>query len=526
MNAAPLRASAPAAMDRRLGLQDRLGLIALIDEGLRSGSPRAPMPADLFSNLWELVEATVSGSRISRLKPETTGNGFQVFEITAETGESLGRLHMLYLKKPLPCYYLVYVEVAPPFRRKGLGTRILEHFREFLAEKGAVGILDNIIPPDDPTFDIYQKQAWEPIEALVGDTLSEPGDHYMVYVPPVLRRRDLREPLIRLLYHLKRRRTAIDMRENELMVQRTIGEFKDLYTALRTYFEDDIRRQRATPMMRFMFTRFVTKLVGFRRRIADLVGYTGGDSLAQIPLDPYIAAVPVQSYAPMEPPGSPACLWDAGGLWPLLPAPIREHPARAIEALPNYRRPSWTTWLQTSGRNPGDPLTLGDLMDLGFDPTRLKEIRLQGRPYIFERIQARRVGHVERIRQALGMLKTRLAGSRARNALLQVTPPLLALRDRGNAYILRRKIPGIHWEEALEQIRCAPDLSRIHRELRLEPLIHATVGAALRLAASRAPGIEALAEDLTLFVSWDLDRNRPQVQVDAAGVFLQAVWLA
>ncbi len=133
MPAAPLQPPPPAAVDRRLGLQDRLALIALIDEGLRSGSSRFPMPADLFSNLWELVQATVSGSRINRLKPEAAGNGFQVFEITAETGESLGRLHMLYLKKPLPCYYLVYVEVAPPFRRKGLGTRILEHFRDFLA---------------------------------------------------------------------------------------------------------------------------------------------------------------------------------------------------------------------------------------------------------------------------------------------------------------------------------------------------------------------------------------------------------
>ncbi len=361
---------------------------------------------------------------------------------------------------------------------------------------------------------------------MVGDTLSEPGDHYMIYVPPSLRRRDLREPLIKLLYHLKRRRTAIDMRENELMVQRTISEFKDLYVALRTYFEADLRRQDASAMMRFMFTRFVTKLVGFRRRIADLVGYTGGDSLAQIWLDPDIAALAVQSYAPVEPPGAPACLWDTGELWHLLPPPFRQHPARAIEALPNYRRPSWMTWLQTHRRRAEEPLTLGDLMDLGFDPTRLKEIDLKGQPYIFERIEARQVCHVERIRQALAELKPALAGSRAGNALLKINPPLLAIRDRGNAYILRRKIQGIHWEEALEQLRCAPDLCRMYHELRLEPLIHATVDTARRLVAAHGPDMESLAEDLTMFVSWDVGCNRPQIQVDAAGVFLQAVWLA
>ena len=37
---------------------------------------------------------------------------------------------MLYLKKPIPCYYLVYVEVAAPYRNRGLGNRILTHFAQ------------------------------------------------------------------------------------------------------------------------------------------------------------------------------------------------------------------------------------------------------------------------------------------------------------------------------------------------------------------------------------------------------------
>jgi GNAT superfamily N-acetyltransferase len=285
---------------KTLGLNDRLGLIGLIDDGMRLGSSGAPLVADLFNDLWDLVNKTVSGSKIDWLKPEDTRNGFQLFEINADTGENLGRLNMLYLKKPIPCYYLVYVEVAAPFRRKGLGNRILEYFREFLAEKSAVGILDNIIPEEDPTYSIYFKQGWEPVETVIGSGILDRDNDFMVYVPPRLQGKELSAPILKMMYHLKRKRTAIDMRDNEVMVQRTIAEFKDLYVALLTYFETEIQKENPTPFMRFMFTRFVTKLISFRRRIGMLLGYTGGDSLEQIVLDPKIAALPMKTYPPPE----------------------------------------------------------------------------------------------------------------------------------------------------------------------------------------------------------------------------------
>ena len=149
---------------QELKLNERLSLVALIDEGMRSGLAEAPVSADLFNNLWKLVDATAKGSKINRMKFEDSQNGFQNLEIKAENGEDLGRLNMIYLKKPISCYYLVYVEVAAPYRRKGLGNLILKHFAEFLTEKSAVGILDNIIPQEDPTNDIYLKHAWIPVE--------------------------------------------------------------------------------------------------------------------------------------------------------------------------------------------------------------------------------------------------------------------------------------------------------------------------------------------------------------------------
>ncbi len=145
-----------------LTIGDRLALINLIDEGMRQKSSDSPMVADLFSDLWTLVGSTVSGSKIDRLKPEDSPNGFHVVEVNAESGENIGRLNMLYLKKPLPSYYLVYVEVSAPFRRKGVGARILDYFGEFLVKKSALGVLDNIIPEDDPTYSIYEKLGWRP----------------------------------------------------------------------------------------------------------------------------------------------------------------------------------------------------------------------------------------------------------------------------------------------------------------------------------------------------------------------------
>jgi len=512
---------------KKLRISDRLGLIGLIEEGVRTHSSESPLVSDLFDNLWHLVHKTVSGSKIDRLEPEQTQKGFRMIEINAATGENLGRLNMLYLKKPIPCYYLVYVEVAAPFRKKGLGNRILDHFRRFLAEKSALGLLDNIIPDDDPTYDIYSKQAWEPLEAVIGDALSKRHRNYMIHIPPRFQGRDLREPVLRLVHHLERKRTAIEMRDNELMVQRTIAEFKDLYHALLSYFETQIKNGEADPLMRFMFTRFVTKLISFRRRMGELIGYTGGESMEQITLAPAIAQMTLQSYAPAELATKPQSLCGDTSLLKRLPVALQEQPARFIESLPNYARPSLVGWLHRHALSPSDRLTIGNLMDLGFDPTRLKELAIDGEEFIIERIQARQLQDLEKKKDMLRCLSHILSGTRLRGARLRTNPPLLTIRDRGNAYVLRRKINGIHWEEALEQLQVAPSLKALNESIQADRKIRAGVRDAFALAARRLnlPHEEVL-EHLTCFVSWDLKGNHPGFVVEPTGTFLESLWLA
>ena len=512
---------------KKLNLNERLSLVALIDEGMRLGLAEAPVSADLFNNLWKLVGATAKGGRINRLKFTDSQNGFQMFEIKAESGENLARLNMIYLKKPIPCYYLVYVEVAAPFRRKGLGHQILKSFAEFLTQKSAVGILDNIIPREDPTNDIYLKQSWIPVENIIGDLMFYKDNNYMIFIPPSLKTRDLKQPVLKLMYHLKRKRAVIDIRENETMVRKTLNEFRELYEALMTYFNSELEATQSSVFMRFLFTRFVTKFIAFRRRIGDLVGYTGGESTEQVILDPGIKKLQVKSYAPREFVKEDAVVMGALGLLSKLPEPLKQKPAQVIESLPNYRRPNFLLWLKENHKTYEDTLTLGDIMDLGFDPTRLKEIEIDNRAYIFERVQARQVDALQKRGKLLARISAEMPNVKVKSAYLKTNPILLIIRDRGNGYVLRRKIDAVHWEEAIEQLQINRTLKSINEAVKLDRIILDTVKSAAATISNQL-GVERgmVIEQLTPFVSWDLENNRPKMVIDFAFSYLESIWIA
>ncbi len=516
---------------KNLNLSERLSLVALIDEGMRRGLSEAPVSADLFDNLWELVSATAKGGRINRLPFPKTGtdseNGFQMFEIKAETGENLARLNMIYLKKPIPCYYLVYVEVAAPFRRKGLGHQILKSFADFLTHKSAMGILDNIIPQEDPTNDVYLKQSWIPVENIIGNLMFYKDNNYMIFIPPSLETKDLKQPVLKLMYHLKRKRAVIDIRENETMVRKTLNEFRELYQALMTYFHSELEGARSSVFMRFLFTRFVTKFIAFRRQIGDLVGYTGGESTEQIVLDASIHKLQVKSYAPRGFIKGDAVVMGTLGLLSKLPEELKQKPAQVIESLPNYRRPNFLLWLEKNHKTYEDSLTLGDLMDLGFDPTRLKEIEMDNKTFIFERVQARQVDILREKGELITRISDEMPNAKIKSAQLKTNPILLIIRDQGNGYVLRRKIDAIHWEEAIEQLQSNPNLKSVNDAVKLDRIILETVKTTATTISNEL-GVErkTVIDQLTPFVSWDLENNRPKMVIDFAFSYLESIWIA
>ena len=120
-----------------------------------------------------------------------------------------------------------------------------------------------------------------------------------------------------------------------------------------------------------------------------------------------------------------------------------------------------------------------------------------------------------------------MAAFRANNAQIRLNPPLLTIRDKGNAYILRRKISGIHWEEAVEQLKTVPMLVKVNESTKCDRIIFTTVSEANEIIAEQLGVTESdILDSLTCFVSWDLKANRPKLMVDFSVTFLESVWMA
>ncbi len=507
-----------------IGLRDAL---AVLDMAMEDQLTHHDLPQVLhaFESLQRLINVTVHGATIERFKPDRKGRRFHTLEIRSEDGEVLGHLNMIYLKRTLPCYYLVYVEVIHSFRRLGLGRRILQTFADYLDEKKAVGVLDNIVPPGEPTYGIYTKLGWIPVEEILGGDRAKGFENHMVFLPPSLVTNSVKDSLLRLLVALRKKRPAIDMHDNEDMVGRTIEEFRSLHRTLVELFRKDLSSGSSNRLMQYLFTRLTTKLIGFRRRIANLIGYTGGESLEQLDFPEVVRQLEVQSYAPWNPEQAPVRIEGDPALLQQLPDPLKEDPTQFIEQLPLYQRPYLREWMKN--RN-GDarPLRIADLLELGFDPTRLREFHHEGKDYVFERVSSHFLLSLNRRRLLLDIM-SRTPGLRLDGAAVEVNPILLVLRDRGNVYTLRRKVEGIHSEEALDQLKTARFLKDMNRSLEMDRMILRTLRRTqewLMKAFDRKVHPEL--EDLTYFVSWDIPKNIPRVQVDGSSVSLVTLWIA
>jgi GNAT superfamily N-acetyltransferase len=512
--------------DAGIGLKETLALIEMTWENTPDQSSLVPF-SHLFETLDRLSRHTVKGSRLKRFKPKGPKQPFQIFEVYTQGKEVLAYLNMVYLRKPLPCYYLVYVEVTPAFRGRGLGNRILETFRDFVVDKGALGLLDNIIPADDPTFDIYTKLGWVPIENLVGSSEEIGQGHYMVYIPPQVKKDPLPLKLPKLIFNLKKKRPVIEMQDNELMVRRTIQEFHEIYTALEKLFENELASHQPTPLMRFMFTKFTTRLLGFERRIQKLLGYTGGESLEQIKISPEVRTLPILPYT-FEPDAHEVRIEGNSSLWLSFPEAITAHPTKAIEGLPLYQRPFLKQWLKEQGRTEPLTLTIADLLALGFDPTRLREFYFRDKPFMFERVSPMMLQQIEKRKDLLEKIEKKARGLRIQQAQIRTNAPLLWIQNRGNGYILRAKLKGIHWEEAVFQLKQNPDHRFINQQLYLDQRVTKLINEVQSWIISqfKMPQQEVL-QDLAFFIPWNLERNSPLFSIDLSNTpFLETVWVA
>lgn len=514
------------ARKSEIGVRDTLAILDLtFEDHVEEGEDLHSL--GILEGLDGLIDKTVHGTRIERFRPGEGSQPFHTFEIHTKTGDVLGHLNMVYLGKPIPCYYLVYAEVLSHFRGRGLGHNILRAFRDFAEKEKAVALLDNIIPPHDPAYTIYQKLGWRPVERLIGQGTLGGGGHYMVYVPPFFKSSDLRSDLIKVLLKVRKKRPILDMFDNESMVKRTIGEFQAAYRTLESLFAKELAASTSTPLMSFMFTKFVTKVLGFKRRISLLLGYTGGESLEQIIISDAIKALPIQPFSLWADKEDHVKIWGDKELIQTFPAALTNDPTAFVETLPVYKRPYLFSWMERKRRNRHMSLTISHLLELGFDPTKLREFHHEGKAFIFERISAGYVPLIRRKAKFLPRVEMQTSRERFRFAMARINPPLAILQNRGNSYVLRAKLDAIHLDEALSQLRTSSSaLKEESRTAGVERTVLATVNEVTNRLSEIFPRHRQDIEDLVFFVPWDLETNRPQVMVDISGVFLDTIWLS
>ncbi len=509
----------------KIGLREILSIIDMT-LGDHPGNGAAASPYEVFEGLSELIDRTVHGCRVGRYGPTEAGRPFHTFEIHTEDGEVLGYLNMIYLSKPIPCYYLVYVEVLLHFRGRGLGLNILKAYKEFAECRKAVALLDNIIPLDDPAYGIYSKLGWEPAERMIGDSLIHEKGHYMAYVPSTVKVQDLGCRLKKALFKIMKKRPVIDMYDNESMVKRTIDEFRSLYEALESLFADELKNRTFTPLMGFMFTKFVTKVLGFKRRISTLLGYTGGESLEQIHISDHVKSLPIQPFSLWDLEEDRLEIWEEGKAVHGLLERLQKETLSGIEKLPVYRRPYLIEWMENNGKSDDLDLNIADILELEFDPTKLKEVCHEGVDYIIERVSGVFLSASEKKRDFLPKIAERFAGMRFRGATIVINPPCAVIRHKGNIYVLYKKVAGIHLDEALDELRTSPHLKELNRAAGISRAISLTVNE-INEQFVKAFGAKAREEieNIIFFVPWDLKRNSPDVAVDIAGVSLNKVWV-
>ena len=92
---------------------------------------------------------------------------------------------------------------------------------------------------------------------------------------------------------------------------------------------------------------------------------------------------------------------------------------------------------------------------------------------------------------------------------------------------MRRRVEGIHLQEALDHLRTSKSLAGINRAARIDRAIVRTVKASKDwLLANFDAGFREEIGELTYFVPWDTERNIPRVLVDVSGVSLDTIWIA
>jgi hypothetical protein len=237
--------------------------------------------------------------------------------------------------------------------------------------------------------------------------------------------------------------------------------------------------------------------------------------------------LPIQPYSLWGSKEGQAEIWGEEGIIRTLPEELKKEPTQYIEDLPLYRRPYLSSWMDKEKEGRFVNLKIRDLLELTFDPTKLREFHHAGVEYVFERISPHFLPSIEKSRKILSKIAKNVERVRFHPASVHINPPLAILRDRGNVYILRRKLDGIHLEEGLDQLRTSSHLKDMNRVMGIDRMaVMMTNQIKRRLRKVLDASLCEEIENLAFFISWDLQKNIPKLMVDVTGISMHTIWVA
>lgn len=76
-------------------------------------------------------------------------------------GNLAGFAELVYFGKPVPAYYLEYMQTNPSHRGKGFGGELIEQVNAFIASKGKMGVLVDAVEEDSAARGIYERHGWQ-----------------------------------------------------------------------------------------------------------------------------------------------------------------------------------------------------------------------------------------------------------------------------------------------------------------------------------------------------------------------------
>jgi hypothetical protein len=110
---------------------------------------------------------------------------------------------------------------------------------------------------------------------------------------------------------------------------------------------------------------------------------------------------------------------------------------------------------------------------------------------------------------------------------VRINPPLLIFQDRGNVYALRKKVGGIHSQEALDQLKTSPYLREMNNRAGIDRAILGTIKEINAWLERRFNSrFRQEIEELTYFIPWNIEKNFPGIHVDTTGISIDHLWIS